>query len=70
MAKSEMLFRQQVISLLSKECKAAGSQAAWAKLHNLHAPHVSDMLAGRRVLSAQLLRALGFERMTMYRRTK
>lgn len=53
---------------LRRACKHTGSQAAWAKAHDLGAAYVSDVLNGRREPGAKMLRALGLRRITCYRK--
>jgi DNA-binding transcriptional regulator YdaS (Cro superfamily) len=48
--------------MLARACRDAGSQAAWAKLHNVHQPLVNMTLQGKRARADTILRALGLER--------
>jgi len=61
---------QQVVALLRRECKKAGSQAAWAQAHGVTGAYVSDVLQGRRGPGAGILAPLGLEKVETYRRIK
>lgn len=61
---------EQVLALLRRECEKAGGQAAWAKAAGLSASYVSDALQGRREPGESILRVLGLEKVTTYRRIK
>lgn len=58
----------QVLALLRRECAKAGNQAAWAKAHDVSPAYVSDVLMRRREPGDAILRPLGLERITSYRR--
>lgn len=60
----------KVLSELRKACDDAGSQLAWAEANGLSPSFVSDVLKERRDPSDRLSEALGFERVTMYRKRK
>jgi DNA-binding transcriptional regulator YdaS (Cro superfamily) len=60
--------REQLISLLRKECERAGSQRAWAQANGLSAVYVSDVLSGKRAPAGRILAALGVEAVIDYRR--
>jgi DNA-binding transcriptional regulator YdaS (Cro superfamily) len=44
----------------------AGSQKAAAKELGISEPHLCDILNGRRSVSGELAKSLGFERVTVY----
>lgn len=46
---------------LRRAVEAAGSQAAWARAHDTSQGYVNDVLLGRREVSADFARKLGFE---------
>lgn len=58
----------RVIEALRKACDGAGSQAAWASQNKISTAYVSDTLNGRRDPGDAILDALGFERVTLYRK--
>jgi DNA-binding transcriptional regulator YdaS (Cro superfamily) len=64
------MLRDDVVAMLRRECRKAGSQAAWAQAHGLSAVYVSDVCSGRRAPAAAILTALGLERVVTYRRKK
>ena len=67
------MTRDQVMKTLRQSCKKAGSQAAWAKAHNLSPAYVADTLAGNRgsgIVGDGILKALGLERVVTYRKVK
>lgn len=57
-----------ILRMLLRECRRAGTQAEWAKAQGLSATYVSDVLKGRRAPGDSILSALGFERVVTYRR--
>lgn len=61
---------RDVIRLLLDECREAGAQSTWAKKHGLSASYVTDVVRGRRAPGPRLLKALGLETVTDYRKTK
>lgn len=62
-----MLTEQDVLNRLREACNAVGGQAAYAKLHDVSAAYVNDVLHGRRQLAGKILEALGLERISMFR---
>lgn len=58
----------QFLNNLRQACHEAGSQAKWAKEHEISAAYVSDVLNGNRAPSYLILDALGFEEITLYRK--
>lgn len=59
---------EQILSELDTACKTMGSRAAWAERHEVSPALVSDVLNRRRDPSRTILRALGYERVVMYRK--
>jgi len=59
-----------VRAMLRRACKDAGSQAAWADLHNLSAAYVSDVINGRRDPADAICSALGIESELTFRKSK
>jgi DNA-binding transcriptional regulator YdaS (Cro superfamily) len=51
----------EVQGVLRRACNDAGSQRAWADLHNVSDQYVSDVLKGRRRPGPAILEALGLE---------
>lgn len=62
--------RDRIIKMLVNACDKAGSQAAWAKEHGMSAAYVSDVLSGRRDPGEKALKALGLERVVIYRKLR
>jgi len=60
--------KERISELLAAECIKAGSQIAWAKAHGVSGAYVSDVLAGRRDPGEAVLKALGLERVVIYRK--
>lgn len=58
----------EVIRRLQAEVKRHGSQAKWAKAHGFSRGFVSFVLAGSRGVSERLAAALGFERVSAWKR--
>lgn len=48
-----------VFARLRAACQEAGGQKAWAKRHGMSAQYVCDVLATRRPIGKDVLRALG-----------
>lgn len=63
-----MITGEQLRGMLERECKAAGSQSAWADLHNVTPQYVCDVLKGKRAPGSAICEALGLERVLMYQR--
>lgn len=59
-----------VRKVIRRACKAEGSQKAWAAKHGISQAYLSDVLLGRREPSPAILRPLGLERATVYRKIK
>lgn len=55
-----------VRSMLRRQCRAAGSQKAWADLHKVSESFVSDVLRGRRDVSDYMASCLGLQRVIMF----
>ena len=65
-----LLGPEDVIELLIKECDAEGSIRQWADMHNIHASLIDAVIVGHRGPGPKLLKALGLEKVTGYRKTK
>ena len=61
------MTQDDVIALLRRRCEEWGSQASWAAAMRIPPAHVSDVLNGRRVAGANIVAALGLERVVTYR---
>ncbi len=59
-----------VYAKLRSAIDAAGSQREFAKLHDMSEAYVSDVMNASRNPGPAMLRALGFEKVTGYRRMK
>jgi DNA-binding transcriptional regulator YdaS (Cro superfamily) len=59
-----------VRTALKAAVEDAGGQTAWAKLHGVSQPWVANFMSGEREPSPKLLRFLGLERVTSYRKVK
>lgn len=59
-----------VRGMLRRACKDAGSQLAWADLHNISPAYVSDVLNERRDPGETICKALGIEPEMNYRKAK
>lgn len=57
-------IRRHLVSL------ARPTQAAWAKDHGISPGYVSDVIQGRREPGKAMLKALGWERVVIYRPVK
>lgn len=66
----ELLTAAQVRAMLRHRVKIAGLQRVWAAEHGVTAQHISDMLSGREVAGPKMQKALGLERVVMWRITK
>jgi hypothetical protein len=58
----------EVRALLRREIDQTGSAKAWAEQNGVSAQYVSDTLNARREPSHAIMKALGLERETVYRR--
>jgi hypothetical protein len=65
---SQFLFFEDAMGLLRAEITAAGSQLEWAKNKNVDRATLNGALQGRRKLQPKVLKALGLEQVTVYRR--
>jgi len=57
-----------VLRLLRKSCDDIGTVRAWALANDVSPQYVGDVLAGKRSIGPAILRALGIEAVTTYRR--
>ena len=55
-----------VCRLLSKACKDAGGQRAWAEIHDMSPSYVSNVLHARCEPGKAMLDALGLARVVLY----
>jgi len=62
-----MLTQEQMTEQIRKIVKAAGSQFAAAQQMDISPAYLNDILKGRRAISDQLARRLGFRREMVYR---
>lgn len=58
----------KVRTALARACGLAGSAINWARQNNISAAYVCDVLGGRTEPGPKILAALGFERVTLYRK--
>ena len=56
----------KVRNILRASCRAAGSQAKWARRHGISQTYVTDVLNGRREPGPAMLEVLHLERVLMY----
>jgi hypothetical protein len=68
--RSKFLVLDDVIRLLHSEIAAAGGQSQWARQKSVNRTSVVSILSGRRNLQPKILRALGLEEITVYRRVR
>ena len=61
-----MITQQDFIALLREQARP--NQGAWAETHKIAASYLSDVLNGRRDPGKSILKALGYERVVLYRR--
>ena len=59
-----------VRKILQRSCDRVGSQTAWAVSAGVSLAYVCDVLAGRREPGESILKPLGLERVTIYRKVK
>ena len=59
-----------VLKLLRKSCDEAGTVRAWALANSVSPQYVGDVLVGKRSIGPAILKALGIEAVTTYRRIK
>ncbi len=55
------MTEDEVLAMLRKACDRAGSQQAFAALHEITPAYVSDVLRKKRTLGPAILNALGLE---------
>jgi hypothetical protein len=55
-----------VCALLSRKCREAGGQQAWATANDVSPAYVSDVLNARRDPGDSILRALGLRKVVRY----
>ena len=63
-----MLTHDQLVSLLKQQIKEAGSQKILAHRMGISQQFLTDVLKGRRMPGAKILRMLGYESMIMYKK--
>ena len=56
-----------VIALLRKRCKEAGSQRAFATANKISPQYIADVLRRKREPGEMILNALGLEKVIIYR---
>jgi len=61
------LTKAEFLDVLRKACADAGSQAAWAELHNIPPSLVSEVLNGKRGVTETIMAPLNFEFVGVYR---
>jgi hypothetical protein len=61
---------EDVKDMLREACLKAGSQAIWAQQHGVSASYVSDVIQGRREPGDKVLKALGLDRIIIYKRVR
>jgi len=59
-----------MVTLLKTECQKCGSQKAFAKQHGYSPAFINDVLHGRREVSENLARILGYQRIVSFRNIK
>ena len=57
-----MITEKELLKILRKACKEAGSQRKWALDHKMSPAHVNDVLKGNRGPGDKILKALEYER--------
>lgn len=62
--------RTQLLSMLSKACKKAGGQKAWAEANGLSGAYICDVLNERRGIGESILKALGYQKIVLYRKVR
>lgn len=67
MKKRELIDQPALLALLRAEVQASGGQAGFARRADVSQAYVADLLAGKRSPGPKILRAMGLERVTMYR---
>lgn len=67
---SAPLTGEDMRHVLFKACEKLGSQKAWADGHGVSETYVSDILARRREVSAEIALFLGYHKQTIYTKDK
>jgi predicted amino acid racemase len=62
-----MLTERDIKDRLRAAILKAGSQAAFARQHNISLQYINDVMNGRRDIGQKILDALGIERVVTYR---
>lgn len=62
----QLLGLMEVIGRLKKACREAGSQAEWARQHDLSVGYVNDVICSRIAPGEAILAALGLGKVTKY----
>lgn len=72
MSKISMIDQDALIKHLEGRIKkeAQGNQKEWARANGISSSYVSDVLSGRADAGKKILDVLGFERVTMFKKTK
>lgn len=60
----------EILIDLRQACNEAGSQAAWADANDVSPAYLSDVLNKRRDISESFAKALGYERVVLYRKVQ
>jgi hypothetical protein len=66
MKKAKRYTEAQARELLDEAIRKAGSQAAFADLHEISRQYITDVLKGRRDMSGKILEAIGLEKVIEY----
>jgi hypothetical protein len=53
-------------NLLKASCANAGGMRAWGRLHDISAPYISRVIAGKKIPGQKLLDALNLQPSTVY----
>lgn len=63
------MSESDVLQMLLKAIKKAGSQKEFADQHDISPQYVNDIVLGRRRPGNKVLQALGLERVVLYKKT-
>ena len=63
-----MVTLSSIYAEMRNAIEREGGQRAWARLHSISEAYVSDVLNARRDPGVLILDALGYEKVTMYRK--
>jgi hypothetical protein len=63
-----LLDLKDIVRILRKEVKRAGSQAAWARETGVNQPDLSSTITGKRPPTKDILRALNLRKVFAYQR--